>query len=196
MHRLGSLSPLAFVAAFLLTACTPPAERPGAQAGVSTDEFSKTIDIVGPREVHNPFFGVKDFYRLVTHIDKRTHAYAHVIELEVAYNGKFYFFRYAADDTSEALRLIPVKRERNTLIGDRVESFDILVPDAALRAHAASGYRVRISARDGTYYTIEISPAMIAAQFEQLAKVLGPGAALRLGAPPPIPGDNPTLQPK
>lgn len=167
-----------------LGACTSPAERPGAQAGIATDEFSKNIDVIGLLQVHNPFFDIKDFYRLVTHIDKQTHAFTHAIELQIAYDGKFFYFEYAADDAARSLRLVPVKRERNTLIGDRVENFDIIVPEASLRSHAATGYRVKISARDGTYYIIEVSPQMIAAQYEGMTKVLGPSVALQLGPPP------------
>ncbi len=168
----------------LLAGCVPPAEVPGARAELVTDEFSKTLNVVGPMMVHNPFFGVKDNYRLVSLIDKQTHAVTHVIEVEVDHDGDFFNFRFAADDTSQSLFLVPIKRERNRFIDNRTELVNVIVPDAALRAHAASGYRVRLSAWDGTYYDIAITPAMIAAQFAEIAEVLGPSAAWTDGLPP------------
>ncbi|HVA14532.1 MAG TPA: PDZ domain-containing protein [Stellaceae bacterium] len=175
----------------LLAGCVPPAEVPGVRAELEASEFSKTLDVIGPMMIHNPFFGVKDNYRLVTLIDRQTHAVTHVIEIEIDHAGDFFNFRFAADDTSETLFLVPIKRERNRSIDNRTELVNVIVPDAALRAHAASGYRVRLSAWDGTYYDIAITPAMIAAQFAEIDKVLGPRAAWTDGLPPGGPGGSP-----
>lgn len=164
----------AFIVACLSSAvggCVSPAEAPNTRAAPTTDEFSSTIDVVGPRMVDNPLFGINDNFRLVTHIDKRTHAVSHVIEVEIDHQGDFFNFRFAADDTSAALPLVPVKRQRNVFGQNRTELVNIIVPDAALRAHAATGYRVRMSARDGTYYDIAITSAMIAAQFDAVQRI-------------------------
>jgi hypothetical protein len=171
--------------------CVAPAEVPNARAVLATDEFSTTLDVVGPMMIDNPFFGIKDNFRLVTHIDKQTHAVAHVIEVEIDHEGDFFKFRYAADDTGTALPLVPISREHNVFGVDRTELLNVIVPESALRAHVASGYRVRLSARDGTYYTIAVTPAMIAAQFDEVAQVQGTTSALGLaqslasGAPAP-----------
>ncbi|HEV8015836.1 MAG TPA: hypothetical protein VGP48_09900 [Stellaceae bacterium] len=159
-----------------LGACVPPAEVPNARAELATDEFSKTLDVLGPMMIDNPLFGIKDNFRLVAHIDKRSRAITHVIEAEIDYNGSFYNFRYAADDTGQTLVLVPVKRTRNSFGVDRSEMVDVIVPDTALRAHAANGYRVKLSTRDGTYYIIAVTPAMIAAQFRGIAEALGQAA--------------------
>jgi hypothetical protein len=157
----------------LLAGCIAPAERPDARAELVADEFSRTLDVVGPMMIDNPVFGIKDNFRLVTHIDKQTHAVTHVIEVELDYDGSFFNFRYAADDAGEALALAPVKRARNVFGQDRSEMNDVIVPDAALHAHAATGYRVKLSARDGTYYIIALTPAMIAAQYAGIAEAIG-----------------------
>jgi hypothetical protein len=156
-----------------LGACVPPAEAPNARAQLATDEFSKTLDVVGPMMIDNPLFGIKDNFRLVTHIDKQTHAVTHVIEIELDYDGSFFNFRYAADDTGEALPLVPIKRARNAFGQDHTEVNNVIVPDAALRAHAATGYRVKLSARDGTYYIVAVTPAMIAAQYAGITEAMG-----------------------
>jgi PDZ domain len=176
-----------------LVGCASPAERPNARAGVSTDEFSKTIDINGPLMVSNPFFGLKSFYKLVTHVDKQTHRYEHVIETQFAYNGNFIYFQLAADDTAQALQFIPIRRERNTAYGDRMELFNVVVPDASLRAHAATGYRVKISARTGEEIILTINAAMIATQFQTLDTVLAPASRATSAAVPatsPAPGST------
>jgi len=184
-----------------LAGCLSPAERPDARAGTATDEFSKTIDVVGPLMIYNPLVGVKAFFKLVTRVDKQSHQYTHVIETEFRYNGTFIYFQLAADDKAQSLQLVPIKRERNIGSMDRGELFNIVVPDASLRAHAATGYRVKVSSRAGDNIVLVISPAMIAAQIEGLNRVLSPPAAASIGAtsgsavtaaaaPPPPPGQK------
>lgn len=167
----------------VLGGCVPPAEVPNARAVLETDEFSASLDVVGPLMIDNPLFGITDNFRLVTHIDKRTRAVTHVIEVEIDHEGEFFNFRYAADDTGTPLPLVPVKRQRNVFGVNRTELVDVIVSEAALRAHAASGYRVQLSARDGTYYVIALTPAMIAAQFDEVAQVLGSTAVAGLAQP-------------
>jgi hypothetical protein len=123
----------------------------------------------------NPFFGIKKFYNLRTHVDKKTHAYSHVIETDLSYDADPIIFQFASDDTARPLRVIPVahssRRCKDCL---RDEWINIVVPDDALRSHAATGYRVQVSSRLGDAAILTISPAMIAAQYEKLAAVIGP----------------------
>jgi hypothetical protein len=169
--RFGSVAAAAIIG--LLTGCASPAENSNLRAQLVADEFSKTLDVVGPMMVDNPLFGIKDNFRLVSHIDKQTHAVTHTIEVEIDYDGNLINFRYAADDTGENLRLVQVKRARHVYNKDHSEMSDVIVPDAALRAHATSGYRVKLSARDGTYYIIALTPMMIATQFTGIAEATG-----------------------
>ncbi|HEY3919181.1 MAG TPA: PDZ domain-containing protein [Stellaceae bacterium] len=159
---------LSAVAGLLLAlgACASPADVPGAQPQLQTDEFSKTVDIVGPEMVENPFFGMKKHYDLLSRLDKRSRAVVvHLVEITLDYNGNFIYFRYANDDTAQSLRLIPARRTRNIPFGmDRREEFTIAVPDATLRAHVASGYRIKLSAQDGRETILSLTPAMVADQ--------------------------------
>jgi membrane-associated protease RseP (regulator of RpoE activity) len=158
---------IAMAAVTFLAGCSSPAEVPNARAQLQTDEFSKTVDIVGPAMFENPFIGMKKDYSLLSRVDKKTRAITiQLIQVNLEYNGTFYYFQFADDDTTQSLRLVPVKRERNLLFGgDRREAFTIVVPDSTLRAHLATGYRVKLSTKDGTETIIGITPAMIAAQF-------------------------------
>lgn len=165
------------ILAVVLCGCTPPADRPGAQATITTDEFSKTVDIVGPMERDNPFAGVARFYNLVTHVDKATHAYLHVVAVLASYDGDPIFFQFASDDTARDLRLYPTSVPRRACADcNRAETFNIVVPDAALRSHAATGYRIKVTSRAGDFIVLTISPAMIAAQYAKLDLFLKTGA--------------------
>ena len=170
----------------LLAACAIPNGQGGAR--ITTDEFSTSIDIDGPSLVINPFLGIKQDYNLVTHIDKKTHAVAHVVETLVQYDADPINFQFASDDTAEPLRLIRVQRTASRICKDcdRVEIFNIVVSDQALRAHAATGYRIKVSSRLSQSVILTITPAMIATQMDALNRVLNPAvmpAALSPGAP-------------
>jgi hypothetical protein len=170
----------------LLTACVPPSLQSG-PARVSTDEFSTTIDIEGPSLVINPFIGIMQDYNLVTHVDKKTHTYVHVVETMVRYDADPINFQSASDDTAQPLRVIRLQRTASHVCKDcdRVEYFNIVVADEALRAHAATGYRIKVSSRLSQSVILTITPAMIATQFDSLNRVLHPAVAPAMvpGAP-------------
>jgi len=177
------------LSALMLAACASPAERPDAQARITTDEFDPTIDIQGLLMVENPLFGIKEFYNLVTRVDKKTHAYNHVIETKVSYMADPINFQFAADDTAQELKLIRVARTSSRSCDDcyRDELFNIVVPDESLRAHAATGYRVKISSRLNQAIVLTITPQMISAQYTALNRVITPQATT---SATPQPGAN------
>ncbi len=162
----------------LVAACAPPEPQlENAPPTVASDEFSKVIQIKGPSMKVGAWVGFTAFYNLFTDVDKQTHRYTHVIGVDVIYDrGDQIGYRYAADDTAQPLRLIPVVHTRSRVCKDcsREEIFNLAVSDAALRSHAVSGYRVKVSSILGDYLIIDITPPMIAAQYATLQKVLGP----------------------
>jgi hypothetical protein len=168
--------------ALVLAGCVSPGERPPPHTTIATDQFSKTIDIVGPIGGENQFGGTSTLYKLVTRVDKQTHAYFHVIRAEVSFVDSPLNFVFAADDTAETLQLVRISRERpdrSCAVCFGWEIFDIDVPDAALRAHAATGYSIKASSRDGYSVILTISPAMIATQFAGLDEFLKTGAIVQ-----------------
>ncbi len=159
-----------------LAACLSPAERPGAHATISTDEFSKTVNIEGPLMGENPFGGITKLYDLNTSVDKKTLAYTHILAVWVSYDNDPFNFQYADDDTAQSLPLVRTSRAKRICSDcDRQETFDIAIADAALRSHAATGYRIKVSSRAGDFIILTISPAMIAAQVEGLDAFLKTG---------------------
>lgn len=160
----------------VLAACASPADRPGARTTISTDEFSKTVDIEGPIMAENPFGGVAKFYDLVTRVDKQTSDYVHIVAVWVSYDNDPFNFQFAADDTAQELRLFRTSRAKRPCPDcDREETFNIVIPDAALRSHAATGYRIKVSSLAGASIILTISPAIIATQFAGLDEFLKTG---------------------
>lgn len=175
---------LAATIAALLTcplgSCLPPPRLENTPPIIKTDEFSKTIEIRGPTRRVDPDINFYAFYNLFTIVDKQTHRYRHQIGVDAVYDADNPIgYRYAADDTAQSLPLISLARTGNRVCKrcSREEIFDLDVPDAALRAHAQSGYEVKVWSVLGDYFIVEITPPMIAAQYAALERVIGPGAA-------------------
>jgi PDZ domain len=164
----------------LLAGCLPGPRLEDKPPTIKTDEFSKSITIKGP--ARRVYLGLDFtlFTNLFTIIDKATHRYRHQIGVDVVYDTVNQIgYRYAADDTAQRLPLISVAHTRSRVCKDcsREEIFDIDVSDAALRAHAQTGYRVKIWSTLGDSIIFEITPPMIAAQYAALEQVIGPQAA-------------------
>lgn len=185
--------PGAMIAALLacsLASCLPPPRLEDTPPVVKTDEFSKTIEIRGPARRVDVSLGYYVFYNLFTVVDKQTHSYRHQLGVDVVYDTVNQIgYRYAADDTAQSLRLTTVARTRSRVCKDctREEVFDVDLPDAALRSHMQSGYRIKVSSVLNDYLIVEILPQMIAAQYAALEQVIGPAAAAsqpRQASPP------------
>ncbi|MGH7034297.1 MAG: PDZ domain-containing protein [Stellaceae bacterium] len=174
----------------LLSGCLPGPHLEGTPPEIKTDEFSKTITIEGPSRREYLGLNFTLYTNLFTIIDKATHRYRHQIGVDVVYGTDNQInYRFAADDTAKSLPLIRLAHTRSRVCKDcsREEIFDIDVPDAALRTHAQSGYRVKLSSGLGDSLIIEITPPMIAAQYAALEQVIGPAAAAaqpRQASPP------------
>lgn len=181
-----------------LGSCLPPPRLENTPPIINTDEFSKTIEIRGPaRRVD---FGVSfyAFYNLFTVIDKQTHRYRHQIGVDVVYDTDNQIgYRFAADDTAQSLPLTTLARTRSRICKDctREEVFDVDVPDASLRSHAQSGYRVKVSSVLNDYLIVEITPPMIAAQYAALEQLIGPEAATPQAQPSSADGQPQKVEP-
>jgi len=159
----------------MLVACAPTEPRP-LHTSIATDEFRKTVDIDGPYGGTSSFGGTQTLFRLETRVDKQTHGYVHVLRAAVSFIDRPFNFVYAADDTAEQLRLVRIARERaDCAVCDGWEKFQIDISDAALRAHAATGYAIKVSSRDEYSVILTISPAMIATQLAGLEEFLKTG---------------------
>src|SRR5579862_4160531 len=103
LRNLWSLPALGL--ALALAACAPTEPRP-LHTSITTDEFSKTVDIDGPYGGTSSFGGTQTLFRLETRVDKQTHGYVHVLRAAVSFIDRPFNFVYAADDTADQLRLV------------------------------------------------------------------------------------------
>ena len=171
------IGPIAFLGLTLALPGCVSADDPRLHTTLSTDEFSKTVAIESPWIGENPFGGVSKLYELITQNDKTTHQYAHVVTVWVSYDDDPFIFQFAADDTAAELPLVRTSRaKRPCSTCDRDETFDITVPDAALRSHVATGYRIKVSSAGGQAIILTISPEIIATQLADLDEFLKTGA--------------------
>ncbi len=161
------------LALLALGTCTAPAEDPRVGARIVSDEFSKYVEIAGPL-MYDDDSGVDRFYALSTNIDKVTHQYLHLLVVELSYDSDDPInFQFAADDRAQELQLIRTGRDKKACpTCNRGEGLQIVIPDAALRSHAATGYRVKVSSLRGNSIILALSPAMIAKQFASLDEYL------------------------
>jgi hypothetical protein len=130
---------------------------------VDDDQFSKDVSIVGAELYENPFGGTFRSWALRSWVDKKTGATAHQIYVVIRGQDGFAGYFYAADDTAEELEVT-----RIGLIDPKVETVGIGVGDAVLRARAATGYAVKLKAKNGDALIISVSPEQIRLQLAEV----------------------------
>src|SRR5690348_6426181 len=142
------------VAAFLLpllllAACVarPP------EVTVKDDRFSKEVVVFGWGNYvnNNPWGGIFRDWRLRSFVDKQTHAVSHQIYVDIHYDNEYQYFNSAADDTARDLPVLLIDRSHECprITCTHYETVGIAIDDATLRARAAQGIQVKLSARRG-----------------------------------------------
>jgi hypothetical protein len=166
----------------LLAACAAPQPH----VTVEDDQFSQQVEIFGWGLYENPFGGIFREWRLRSFVDKRTHAVSHQLYVDVHYDDEYQYFTTAADDTARELAVIPIDGSDMCPRIDctHFETIGVAVDDATLRARAAQGYRVKLSARRGSTLILALSPTQIGLQLAAIDRLIQP-AAPAAPAPPP-----------
>lgn len=154
---------LAALLVLIVTGCTPPGPP---HVAIEDDEFSPQATVLGVSLADRPFGGIYRTWFLRSFVDKRSHAVTHQLYVELSYDGDRMIFNRAADDTATPLPVLRI--DRSTLYCDRqidfctrAETIAVEVSDAELRARAASGFRIKISAHSGDALILAITPQMI-----------------------------------
>jgi|GEM_PF-2518990 len=162
----------------LLAACASvPLEKQ--TVTVQDDQFSHDATIVGTKLFENPFGGIFKEWFLRSFVDKKTGAVTHQLYVNTHYLGEWHFYDSAADDTATSLRFIPIGREVGDCHGlcDFDETFGLMLDDDVLRNRASTGFKVKVSAKDGSAFILTIPPGQIQ---PQLAAVDGYRASHQL----------------
>jgi PDZ domain len=192
-RRIGARNRAAAVAVALAVAsCSAP-------VNVATDEFSTATMVEGPLEATAPLLGHTTQWRIESEVAKAPpHGVAHRVLVFVFSGGDLFdekesresaSTRFAVDDQAAPLR---IHRIGHTTCGFgdanclRRETVGIAVADATLRAHALSGYRIKIAPRDGDERVLTLTPALIQEQLSAIDRLVQGGI-------PALPPDAPHL---
>lgn len=186
-RRRGTRRGAALALAILLGGCGGTGTAGTVSA--STDEFSTYTTIDGPHDSINPIIGPKVEWQIESFVAKAPpHEVAHRVLVHVyTSEHETSHYQYAADDTAAPLKVVRVAAGSCGLGNSgclKHEAVGIPLADEVLRQRVLSGYRIKISPKEGESEILILSPAMIQ---QQLAKVdnmvQGEPAALAPGAP-------------
>jgi PDZ domain len=191
---------LAVVALWALAGCAGvPLEKQA--VSIQDDQYSQSATFVGTKLADNPFGGVFKLWFIRSFVDKKTGLTTHQLYVETSYIGDWHFYQSAADDTATALPFIPIDRQVGSCRGgcDFDETFALRLEESALRARAATGFSVKVSAKDGTAFVVavpsgQIQPQLVAIDNYKAAHnlVARATAPAELTAPTPS-SEHPTL---
>jgi hypothetical protein len=160
-YRSGKLAAIA-VLLLALAACVPPRTT----VNVIGDKFDKEITLEGI-PLHDPNNGTDLFWMLRSFVNPQTHTTTHQVYVSWVYPGRSSGRYWAADDTARDLPVNMIRRD-SCPFGkcDRTDTLGIAIEEATLRKRAPTGFQVKLSAQDGTYGILDITPQMIAAQLQ------------------------------
>lgn len=174
-----------FLAAIVVASWIAPLHAqtsgPSGIQGVESDELSPLMKINGIIESENPLGGMFKTWRLRSFVAKSDGATKHQLYVTVDYSSTTRkHFNEASDGSTMPLAVMPIASDfeggctRNAFAYGCNYSDDIgiEVTAAALRAHAAGGYLIKISAKSGDSFVIAISPNQIAAQLDTMKRCL------------------------
>ncbi|MGH6834601.1 MAG: PDZ domain-containing protein [Methylocella sp.] len=155
---------------------------PSGIQGVESDEFSPLMTINGIHESENPFGGMFKIWNLRSFVAKSDGTTTHQLYVGVNYSSstRRKIFNWASDDSATPLTVTAIASESEHNCSRKLfaygcnyaEDFGIDLTTATLRAHAATGYRIKISAKSGESFVLVISPNQIAAQLDTMQRCL------------------------
>ncbi len=155
---------------------------PSGIQGVESDEFSPLMKINGAVESDNSLGGIFKLWRLRSFVSKQDGTMVHQLYVTLRYRSltSRKRFDFASDDTAAPLTVKPIasgfeygcSRKMFNYGCNYSEDIGIEITANALRAHAATGYRIKISAKSGDSFVITVSPNQIAAQLDTMHRCL------------------------
>lgn len=150
--------------------------------GVGSDEFSPYMKINGAIETGNPVGGIRKLWRLRSFVSKASGATTHQLVVSVYYASSLRkkHFDEASDETATPLTVKPIWGEPEIGCSGKLfaygcsysEEIGIDVTIDALRAHATTGYRIKITAKSGDSFILAISQSQIAVQLEAMERCI------------------------
>lgn len=177
-------------AMFTLAGCAHGPDGTVGKAGaayVVGDKFNKDWTVMGDRVTNGVnLLGGNFGWRLRSFVSRETGATSHQLYVDMFYSGDWRYYEAASDENAVTLHVVSIDRIvgdcSNTLFGCTLnETVGVDLPEAALRAHAQTGYQIQLRAHSGNQQVLTVTKEMIQ---EQLAKVDPLVASVRgVGAP-------------
>jgi hypothetical protein len=171
---------------------------PSGIQGVESDDFSPLMKINGIVEKENPFGGIARTWKLRSFVSRFDGATKHQLYVSANYfvsGGRRNHFDEASDSTATPLKVVSIandfeggcSRKMFSFGCNYAEDIGIEITTEALRAHAATGYPIKISGKSGESFIVVVSSNQIAAQLDAMEKCVeyvhahGGGAASQHG---------------
>ncbi|HLI19615.1 MAG TPA: hypothetical protein VKV32_00745 [Stellaceae bacterium] len=145
---------------------------------VQGDKFSDDVTILGVQVLVNPLMDFeKEHWYLRSFVNPKAQRVRHQLYAELIYtdgrNGAY----FAADNHARPYRVDLIYSEgcgRHAAndVCIRQDTVGIDIPEATLRAEAAQGFEMKISARSGYAVILSVTPEMINAQLYATQQIL------------------------
>jgi hypothetical protein len=185
------LRAMALACAGILAGCAIGSpQHPTQVHDIEDDQFSDAVTINGAQgQVVSPFGDEIDIWFIRSFVNKKDSSVEHQLYFDSMYQPPMSHYFTAADDTAQTLPLTKINSSRdcNPRPCTDEEVVGVTLDDAMLRSRVATGYKVKISARDGAYMVIDLTPGMIKVQLDAINQVLASlGAVPRSTAATPV----------
>ncbi len=128
------------------------------------------VQVAGPEHSRTSILNEGTNWRLVSVVDKSTHAVSHQIDIQKTYQSGLRYYDTALDAQGIPLRvtadLDDIYSDCIVCMGHVREAMVVAAPDPLLRANAATGYMIELKAESGETLDVYLSPAELQAQLQ------------------------------
>lgn len=163
---------LAAALLLLLSACADRVAPPRDAVLVERDDFARHFLLSGVEELFDGPWDRLDRYSLETVAPLAGGPALHRLFVRHSYREPKRHWHRAIDETGRELRVESLQRARVCRECETVvERFTVDLPEAALRAAAVRGFRLRIYARTGDAHDLTLTPRQILAQLAALDRL-------------------------
>lgn len=108
-----------------------------------------------------------------TFVDKKTRAVSHQLYFDIEHDLPRSDFLFASDENAQPLPVTKIFAGRRCHHGCwEAEAIGITVDETTLKDRLTTGYAIKVSAKDGRAYVLDVAPATIRMQFVALDQVI------------------------
>lgn len=170
MKKLGFILSFAILLGATIAGCASNGSSTG-PAVISNDQFSKSLEISGPKEYETPFAGITKIWFLRSRVDKSNGYATTQIYLYISYLGSSWnFFGRASDIETTSLQVVKIGSNVDSCrtLCSYSETIGIEVDTNVLARFQERGYPVKVYGKSGDSFVITVTPAQIASQLDAL----------------------------